>query len=214
MDALRKTHNNCKRDLIIKWVKPGQNVLDCGCGRGGDLWKWTQVKARVTAIDPDGPSLAEAHSRAYENNLRVEFLPPGDIRDVTGTFDVVCYNFALHYIVDNLAESVKALKSVVRPGGLLIGITPEKARAEAMVDSSGKFADKFGNTIEIRGERLWVNLSDGPFYADGPREEPLLDAAVLFENLTGFKRLMWEPMVHPSGLISDLYTKFALVRVC
>jgi hypothetical protein len=84
------------------------------------------------------------------------------------------------------------------------------ARAEAMVDDSSRFVDKFGNEIEL-GERLKVRLADGPFYADGPREEPLLDAAVLIQSLAevGFAMLIWEPMLNrPNGLISDLYSKF------
>lgn len=218
MEALRKLHNACKRDLISEWVKPHSHVLDCGCGRGGDLWKWRAVHARVSAIDPDPASLLEAEERAQSMDATVLFLGPGDIRQAAfaGPYDVVCYNFSLHYIVDSFAESLKALALAVRPGGLLIGIVPELARAEAMVDADGSFKDALGNTIEILGDRLLVNLSDGPYYADGPKSEPLLDGAILIQNieLLGFERLMWEPMIRrPNGLISDLYTKFVFRKV-
>jgi hypothetical protein len=56
-----------------------------------------------------------------------------------------------------------------------------------------------------------VKLSDGPFYTDGPRDEPLLDGVLLSSRLVklGFELLVWEPMLSkPNGLISDLYTKF------
>jgi hypothetical protein len=42
-----------------------------------------------------------------------------------------------------------------------------------------------------------------------------LDGRVLIEHLKtlGFNRLVWEPMVpRPTGLISDLYTKFVFVN--
>jgi trans-aconitate methyltransferase len=215
MDALRKLHNDCKRKLIMDCVEPGSFVLDCGCGRGGDWWKWKAVKARVAAIDPDAESLKEAETRARDMNFGVWFLGQGDVRAAAfaGPFDVVCYNFSLHYIFEDQTtfdNSIKALSVSVKPGGYLIGITPEKARAEAMVDDSARFIDKFGNEIEL-GERLKVRLADGPFYADGPKEEPLLDAAVLIQSLeaVGFALMIWEPMLNrPNGLISDLYSKF------
>jgi len=53
MDAIRKFHNKVKKDLITEWVKPKSYVLDCGCGRGGDFWKWKSVNARLVAVDPD-----------------------------------------------------------------------------------------------------------------------------------------------------------------
>lgn len=223
MDELRKLHNNCKRELITKWVPPGSTVLDCGCGRGGDLWKWKAVRAKIYAIDPDRESLAEAESRAREGRLAVCFLGQGDIRQAAfaGPFDVVCYNFSIHYIFESketLDISIKALALAVKPGGFLIGITPELARAEMMVDQFGHFRDQFGNEIALLqgNRRLMVRLVDGPFYADGGREEPTLDASVLRSRLTavGFECLHWEPMLtRPNGLVSDLYSKFVFKKI-
>ena len=211
---MRQLHNKCKRDVIGNYVWPGARVLDCGCGRGGDLHKWKMLKqaSEVVAIDPDEESLREARIRARDSRSQVRFLPPGDIRNVDGTFDVLCYNFSLHYIVDCLEESLAAIRRSLNPGGLLIGIVPEKARAE-MLTNGQPWSDRLGNTLEIRGDRLWVNLADGPFYADGPREEPMLDGPEFIERL-GFEVLMWEPMIPmPNGLISDLYTKFSFRKV-
>lgn len=217
---IRKVHNNYKRQLINKWVMPNMYVLDCGCGRGGDWWKWKATGARVAAIDPDHESLDEAENRAREMGFDVWFLGQGDIRQAAfaGPFDLVCYNFSLHYIFENentLENSIRAIKVALKPGGLLIGITPEKARAESMVNSKGKFRDNLGNEFEIKGDRLAVKLTDGPFYANGAKEEPLLDGPILIQKLKalGFERRVWEPMVpRPTGLISDLYTKFVFVN--
>jgi SAM-dependent methyltransferase len=219
---LRRTHNNYKRQLINEWVFPNSYVLDCGCGRGGDWWKWKACGVQVAAIDPDHDSLDEAERRASEMGLDVWFLGQGDIRQAAfaGPFDVVCYNFSLHYIFENektLEDSLKAIKVALKPGGLLIGITPEKDRAMCMANEYGKFKDNLGNQFEIleATDRLSVRLVDGPFYADGPKEEPLLDGPVLVERLKalGFEKRVWEPMVpRPTGMISDLYTKFVFVN--
>lgn len=215
MDGLRRLHNNCKRELITQWVKREDHVLDCGCGRGGDWHKWKAVGARVYAIDPDGESLNEAEIRAIEMNFGVWFLGQGTIIQAAfaGPFDVVCYNFSIQYIVDDFEKSLKAIKCAVKPGGLLIGITPEKYNAMRMCDPHGHFEDSLGNTFDIYhgGRRLMVHVADGPFYADGVRDEPLLDGDLLKEELKkiGFDLISWRPMLDkPNGLISDLYSKF------
>ncbi len=217
MEELRKLHNNCKRSLIFKWVEPRSFVLDCGCGRGGDWWKWKAVQARVAAIDPDPESLAEAERRSLDINFGVWFLGRGDVRTAVaaGPFDVVCYNFSLHYIFEDpvtFSESIEAIARAVKPGGLLIGITPERARAEALAP----FTDSLGNSIKVVGDRLLVHLVDGPFYADGPKSEPLLESGLLIEALVekGFRKLVWEPMLRePNGMISDIYSKFVFKKI-
>jgi SAM-dependent methyltransferase len=218
MDELRRTHNQAKRELIMTWVKPGANCLDCGCGRGGDLWKWKAVDAKLAAIDPDAESLLEAEERARSIGIDVWFLGQGDIRQAAfaGPFEVVCYNFAIQYIVDCWEDSLAAIDVALVGGGLLIGITPTRAAAEALAGPSGKFQDRLGNEFHIKNDRMLVRLSDGPFYADGPKEEPLMDASKFHSALTtlGFERLVWEPMlIRPNGLISDLYSKFVYRKV-
>jgi SAM-dependent methyltransferase len=211
-------HNDVKRQLIQRWVLPETKVLDCGCGRGGDWHKWKAARAHVFAIDPDEESLREAEQRAHDMHFGVWFLGKGSIIQAAfaGPFDVICYNFSLHYICEDpvtYRTSIKAIACSLNLGGLLIGVVPEKARAEALADQYGHFKDSLGNEFALLqgGRRLNVRLVDGPFYADGGREEPVLDATNLVQDLMalGLDMVMWEPMLpEPTGLISDLYSKF------
>lgn len=219
---LRKLHNNCKRDLIQTWVPPYSKVLDCGCGRGGDWHKWKAVHCHIFAIDPDEVSLREAEQRAHDMNFGVWFLGKGTIIQAAfaGPFDVVCYNFSLHYIFENptiYQNSIKAISCALAPGGLLIGVTPDKARAETIADTRGNYKDALGNEFSIfrGGRRLLVRLVDGPFYADGGRDEPMLNSDTLIQDLkrVGLDLVLWEPMLaEPNGLISDLYSKFVFKK--
>jgi len=223
MDKLRKIHNNCKKELINQWVRPGSLVLDCGCGRGGDWWKWKAVRAKIVAIDPDLESLKEADKRAKEADLNVFFLGRGDIRHAAfaGPYDVVCYNFSVHYIFENeeiFKDSIRAIACALKPGGLLIGITPEKARADALSDEHGRYKDPLENQFEIwrGGRRLMVKLSDGPFYGGEFKDEPLLDANKFVKALedVGLSLIVWDPMIsQPNGHISDLYSKFVFKKI-
>lgn len=223
MDALRKLHNDCKRNLILKWVKKGDKVLDCGCGRGGDLHKWKHSGAYIFATDPDEVSLREAEQRAHDMEFGVWFLGQGTIIQAAfaGPFDVVCYNFSLHYIfedADTYTRSIKAIRCALKTDGYLIGITPEKGRMEALVNRHGHFQDVLGNELQMiqGGRRAVVRLVDGPFYADGGREEPVLDASVLIRDLkeVGLELILWEPMLQkPNGLVSDMYSRFVFKKV-
>jgi SAM-dependent methyltransferase len=217
-EQMRKMHNDAKRQLIQRWVLPGTKVLDCGCGRGGDWHKWKAARVHVFAIDPDEESLREAEQRAHDIPFGVWFLGTGTIVQAAfaGPFDTICYNFSLQYIFEDditYRMSLKAIACSLNPNGLLIGVVPEKARAEALVNQYGHFKDALGNEFSLLqgGRRLNVRLVDGPFYADGGREEPVLDATVLVKDLAalGLELVMWEPMLRePTGLISDLYSKF------
>jgi SAM-dependent methyltransferase len=221
MEQLRKTHNLAKRELINKWVPQGSRVLDCGCGRGGDLAKWRAMKVNLFMVDPDEESLQEAQNRAHEMNFGVWFLGCGDIRDVvdSGPWDVVCYNFSLQYIfeTDHIFDfSIKAIAKSVQVGGRLIGILPDEKRIREILKNSSKFTDELGNTIELRDGKLWVYLTDGPFYAAGARPEPLIDVQKLINSLAdhGFQMAMWLPMLdRPNGLISDIYSKFVFTKI-
>jgi hypothetical protein len=76
--------------------------------------------------------------------------------------------------------------------------------------------DELGNWFRMRnahadggfGEKLFVELVDTPFYADGPRSEPIAFKDVLITELErlGLKLITWEHM-HGSE-ISQLYAKF------
>jgi len=207
-EELRKRHNSFKRELIQQCVKPTDFVLDCGCGRGGDLQKWPTRK--LVCLDPDVASVTEARERAKSMRLNPVFQV-GDICSVTGgPFDVICYNFSLHYIAASpelFEESIQAIIKNLKPGGRLIGIVPDPDRLPCEY-----FRDRLGNTAVRDGELLRVRLIDGPFYSGAERVEPILHPEKLKENLK-MKCVMWEPMVpEPTDLISDIYSKFIFVK--
>jgi ubiquinone/menaquinone biosynthesis C-methylase UbiE len=210
MEELRKSHNLFKRELIQKCVKRKDYVLDCGCGRGGDLHKWKGVGCNLVCVDPDASSLDEARERAKTLGIDATFIQ-GDIRTVKGEFDVICYNFSLHYIAATpqlFKESVDALVDKVKRGGVLIGIVPDPNRLPCEY-----FRDRLGNTVVREGETLRVKLVDGPFYSGQERIEPILHP----ENLkrifkSFFECIDWSPMCQDTGLISDIYSKFIFRR--
>lgn len=220
MEALRKFHNDAKRSLIQSVTSRGHYVLDVGCGFGGDLKKWHQTGAVLFASDPNKESLKEARTRAGTMKIPVTFIE-GDITSCPDRpFDVICYNFSLHYIFqsrDLFFKSLTAIRKRLRKGCRLVGIIPD---SESILMST-PFRDHHGNTV-IRsatttghggfGEKIFVNLIETPFYKDGARAEPLAYKDLLVTHLEelGVRLESWKPLA-PSGELSGLYSVFIFV---
>ena len=106
MEEIRKHHNAEKRELIQRVCREGDAVLDVGCGFGGDLGKYKQCDVNLSAFEPSEDALNEAKTRAKTHKIRVNFYL-GDIMSTPNRkYDVVCYNFSIHYIFAN--EDLKA----------------------------------------------------------------------------------------------------------
>ena len=75
--------------------------------------------------------------------------------------------------------------------------------------------DDMGNFFKMKehgnggfGEKLFVNLVDTPYYADGPKSEPVAYKDRLINSLEscGFMLTVWENL--SGSHISELYSKF------
>jgi hypothetical protein len=113
-------------------------------------------------------------------------------------------------------SSIRAIRDRLKTGGKLIGCIPD---SESILMST-PFNDEFGNTI-IRGtstgygnfgEKVFVNLSDTPFYKDGPKPEPIAYKDLLITHLSeiGIQKVSWKPL--DTYAISKLYSSFIFIR--
>ena len=215
MDVIRKLHNGFKRDLIEEHVRESDHVLDVGSGFGGDLQKYRARGCRFAMCDPSADALEEAKSRAKKMRIPVDAWYVGDILSTPKRrYDVVAFFFSLHYIFGSrelFFKSIRAIKDRVKKGGKLIGIIPDSE----MIIWKTPLKDELGSWFQMRNnadggfsEKLFVELVDTPFYADGPRSEPIAFKDILITELErlGLKLVSWEHM-HGSE-ISQLYAKF------
>jgi ubiquinone/menaquinone biosynthesis C-methylase UbiE len=110
------------RLVALSGAKPGQRVLDVGCGTGFFARRIAQAvgpKGAVVGVDPSQPMLDYAEQHAPDNcsfvNAGAEDLPFDD-----ASFDVVVSSLAFHHFpVDRRADGVNEIFRVVRPGGRL-----------------------------------------------------------------------------------------------
>jgi SAM-dependent methyltransferase len=217
MEEIRKNHNEAKRGLIQSVAREGQHILDVGCGFGGDLQKWHWCGVNINMCDPEPSALEEARARAKKMHMRVNFYE-GDIHECPQRkFDTICFNFSLHYIFASKAyfmSSIKEIKKRMKPGGHLIGIIPDSEKIlfkTPLVDAMGNFFKMKDHGNGDFGEKLWVNLAETPYYADGPKSEPVAYKDQLVTHLEdlGFRLHTWEGL--RGNPISELYSKFIFV---
>lgn len=121
-----------KKTLGFAEVKPGESVLDVGCGTGV-LTRLAALAAGQTGyavgIDPAAKMLEVARKNALREGSRAEFrlaviedLPFDDNR-----FDCVLSSAMLHHLPPDLkVKGLLEVKRVLRPGGRLVLVDVDK----------------------------------------------------------------------------------------
>ncbi len=218
MENIRKYHNLVKRHLIQSVTKAGTNALDVGCGFGGDLQKWQHCQANVDMCDPSSKSLSEAQKRSEKIGMKVQFFEGDILACPQKVYNVICYNFSLHYIFasqDIFFKSIKAIRSRMKKGSVLIGCIPDSMSilmATPFKDEFNNFMSRGDNTgYGNFGEKIFVQLADSPFYKDGPKSEPIAYKDLLVTHLEniGIILVLWESLQEYE--VSKLYSKFIFV---
>jgi ubiquinone/menaquinone biosynthesis C-methylase UbiE len=96
-------------------VKPGDRVLDLGCGTGEDALHFMQACATVDALD-GSPGMVEA---ARRRGVDARLLRLEQIGEFDGSFDLVLSNFGALNCVQDLAALREPLSRLIHPGGTL-----------------------------------------------------------------------------------------------
>ena len=208
--ATRAYHNKCKLQLLERWCQPGSSLLDVGCGRGGDLRKWSAMGLNVTAVEPDKDLLDDAKGRWYKMkcNPHVHWVL-GDIRTAPmSEWDCVAYMFSIHWILeDDGEEQFRHAMNRLKSGGVLLGIVPDGdaiTKQERFSCPDGQFW--------VEGDRVNWKV-EGPFYNDTVLNEPMLTQSKLQHMAAnnGGHMVEWETVGNRS--ISRFYASFAIMKM-
>jgi SAM-dependent methyltransferase len=106
--------------MLEGFVRPGDRVLDAGCGPGRFTLELLRLGAHVTALDISPGQLELLRARVPDIEAVV-----GDITDLSrfpdDEFDVtVCFGGPLSYVVERADQAIAELVRVTRPGGHLL----------------------------------------------------------------------------------------------
>lgn len=125
-----------RRAAALAGLRPGEQVLDVGCGTGTlvlEAQRFVGRAGRVVGIDPSSQQVARARAKAARRHVPIEFqigvieqLPFPD-----ETFDVVLSTLMMHHVPTPLKrQGLAEIARVLKPGGRLIiaDFTPKKER--------------------------------------------------------------------------------------
>lgn len=101
--------------LALLDPKPGEIILDLGCGDGVLTEKIAAAGARVVAVDASPEMIEAAKARGLDAHVA-----DGQALSYDALFDAVFSNAALHWMLDPQAVAAGVYRSL-RPGGRFVG---------------------------------------------------------------------------------------------
>jgi len=112
---------------VLEWLdaKPGEYILDLGCGDGQLSRRIVDAGASVLGVDTSAEMIAAARERWVEaEHASAEALPFSD-----GVFDAVFSNAALHWVDDHRAF-LRGVAAVLKADGRLVVSCGGKGNAQ------------------------------------------------------------------------------------
>lgn len=104
----------------FKKIKAGMNILEVGCGDGGNLLPFAEIGCKIIGVDMSGNRIKDAISFFEKNNANGEFIA-SDIfilKEFEYNFDlIICHDVIEH--IDNKRLFMRNLKKYVKPKGLI-----------------------------------------------------------------------------------------------
>jgi ubiquinone/menaquinone biosynthesis C-methylase UbiE len=103
-------------------LRPGQHVLEIGCGTGAvtTMIKRLHPNVEVVGLDPDPKALARARRKAAAARVSIQFDQgfAGELPYPAASFDRVLSAFMFHHLpADEKAKTLREARRVLRLGG-------------------------------------------------------------------------------------------------
>jgi SAM-dependent methyltransferase len=131
--------------LSMDLVK-NKKVLDIACGEGYGSALLAGVALEVTGVDIDSSTIDKAKEKYRQTNLSFRTGSVENIPSESGIFDTVVSFETIEHIADH-QRMMREIRRVLKPGGVLIISTPDKAN----------YSDKTGVKNPFHTKELYHN---------------------------------------------------------
>ena len=186
-------------------VRPGDEIVDLGCGTGTLSLPLAERGARLLAVDVSPAMIARLKERAAERSLRWLdglAMPIEDLRLPAGSADLIVTSYALHHLRDqDKAALVGAAYHWLRPGGTLVV-------ADMMFGRGATKADRVIIRSKIRALARkgiggwWRIAKNGYRYLARVQERPVsVSAWTAMFGRAGFVSITASSVVAEAGLV-------------
>jgi ubiquinone/menaquinone biosynthesis C-methylase UbiE len=149
-------------------LKPGEKVLDVGCGTGGVTIPAKQRVGKTgeaSGIDPAPEMIALARQKAIRAGLEIDFrlgviesLPFPD-----ETFDVVTSSLMMHHLPEHVqVKGLAEIRRVLKPGGRIL-IADMKRPSNSFINRFFTLLVKHGHAMQFGIEDLLELLKEAGF---------------------------------------------------
>jgi len=119
---------DASRDVYLghlQTVRPGEHVLEYGCGAGSSAFDLAAAGAEVTGIDISPVAIRMAEDEAARRGLtkaRFTEMNAEDLQVDDGSIDVVCGTGIIHHL--DIDRAMSEVRRVLRPGGWAVFSEP------------------------------------------------------------------------------------------
>ena len=189
-----------KRTIESASVKPGESILDIGCGTGFltfDMAPIVGESGYILALDPK-PSMVEATKDRCAGFCQIE-VKQGDITSIPSSktqFDLVTCTQVLLY-VENIDKALSEMFRVLKPGGRIAILETDW---QSVVINSGfpeltrTIIDAWDTTVSSPNlpKKLTKLLLDKRFHSIKSKVIPLLNSEYLPDSFSG-SAIEWLP---------------------
>lgn len=167
--------------LALLAPRPGERILDLGCGDGALTVRLVEAGADVLGVDASADMVEAARARGLDAEVA-----SGEALEFGATFDAIFSNAALHWMLDAAAVA-RGVFAALKPGGRFVG------------EMGGA-----GNVIKLRAAiRAELEARGFPVPADDPQWYPTPEQFGAIYAAAGFididARLIDRPTPLPQG---------------
>jgi ubiquinone/menaquinone biosynthesis C-methylase UbiE len=136
-----------RREFLLAHMRPGDRVLDLGCGAG----EFTRVAADAGTTVTGSDIAQAAISRARQRHPDLDFRPmpiDGALPFADNEFDLVWASEVIEHVTDT-ARWLSEVRRVLKPRGRLVVTTPNHGRARLLVAGIERYSEPLGDHLHL-----------------------------------------------------------------